>query len=492
MDLPKQIIRVLGSFEGAFSERVWEWAKVLLIGAILVPGERTVAAILRVMGQQDEKQFQNYHRVLNRAKWSSREVSHILLLLLVSLFMKAQDPIVMGIDETIERRRGEQIAARGIYRDPVRSSKKVVVKTSGLRWISLMLLTEVPWACRVWALPFLTVLAPSERYHEERKKRHKTITDWARQMVYQLHRWLPNRALVVVGDGTYAALRFRASVSRLPGVCVITPLRWDAALYDPAPQRTSHTKGRPALKGKRQPSLAQRLIDPKTVWQKLTVDWYGGITREVEVATSTAIWYRSGMPLVPIRWVLVRDPTGKFESRALLCTDQNADPAQIIGWFVEATGRLKSLFMRYVLILVWKLNGNGRIWLFSEPLPPFWDSFRLSPSLPINCWGSNLFPFARQLGILKPCPPFRTPWPIGPSTLMARFLSVVFATRYHRNPACILQAHHRYARFYWLKDAKSFKISLEMVLSSQYFCLEAILAAFIPFVLILFTDPKYG
>jgi hypothetical protein len=334
MDLPKQIIRVLGHFEGAFSERVWEWAKVLLIGAILVPGERTVAAILRVMGQQDEKQFQNYHRVLNRAKWSSREVSHILLLLLISLFTKAQDPVVVGIDETIERRRGEQIATRGIYRDPVRSSKKVVVKTSGLRWISLMLLTEVPWAKRVWALPFLTVLAPSERYHEERKKKHKTITDWARQMIYQLYRWLPNRTLVVVGDGSYAALRFLAAVSRLPGVCAITPLRWDAALYDPAPQRTSHTKGRHALKGKRQPSLAQRLIDPKTVWQKLTVNWYGGVLREVEVATSTAIWYRSAMPPVPIRWVLVRDPTGKFESRALLCTDQNADPAQIIGWFV--------------------------------------------------------------------------------------------------------------------------------------------------------------
>src|SRR5579864_2023915 len=135
LNLPTRIIHVLRLFEGVFSERVWEWAKVLLIGAILTPGERTVAALLRVMGQQDEKQFQNYHRVLNRAKWSSREVSHILLLLLVRLFVKPQDPVVVGVDETIERRRGEQIEARGIYRDPVRSSKKVVVKTSGLRWI---------------------------------------------------------------------------------------------------------------------------------------------------------------------------------------------------------------------------------------------------------------------------------------------------------------------------------------------------------------------
>jgi hypothetical protein len=334
LNLPKRIIHVLRQFEGVFSERVWEWTKVLVIGAILAPGERTVAAILRVMGQQDEKQFQNYHRVLNRAKWSCREVSHLLLLLLVSLLVPAHAPVVVGIDETIERRRGEKINARGIYRDPVRSSKKFFVKTSGLRWISMMLLTPIPWAQRVWALPFLTVLAPSSRYHEQRHKRHKTITDWARQMIYQLHRWLPKRALVIVADSSYAVLNFLAAVIRLPNVCVITRLRLDAALYDPAPERKSSTKGRPALKGKRQPTLAKRLVDPNTDWQKLTVAWYGGVMREVEVATGTALWYHAGVPPVPIRWVLIRDPEGKFAPQALLCTDQNADPVHIIEWFV--------------------------------------------------------------------------------------------------------------------------------------------------------------
>src|SRR6202162_825055 len=180
-NLPQRIIPILKAFETVFSPRVWEWARVLLIGAILAPGERTVAAILRVMGLSDEQQFQKYHRVLNRAKWSSRAVSRIMLLLLVDLFMPATAPIVVGIDETVERRRGGKIAARGIYRDAVRSSQEFFVKTSGLRWISLMVLTPIPWAQRVWALPFLTVLAPSQRYHEQHGKRHKTITDWARQ-----------------------------------------------------------------------------------------------------------------------------------------------------------------------------------------------------------------------------------------------------------------------------------------------------------------------
>jgi hypothetical protein len=335
LNLPKRIIHVLRTFEEVFSGRVWEWAKVLLIGAILAPGERTVAAILRVMGQANDKQFQNYHRVLSRAKWSSREVSRRLFLLLVQLFVPSNGPILVGVDETIERRRGSKIKARGVYRDPVRSSKGFFVKTNGLRWISMMLLTPVPWARRVWALPFLTVLAPSERYHEERKKTHKTITDWARQMIKQLRRWLPERTLVIVADGTYAVLDFLGAVTRLDKVIVVTRLRLDACLYDPPAERTTRTKGRPALKGKAQPKLQARLTDPATVWQKHTVAWYGGISREVEIATGNALWYQSPVPPVAIRWVLVRDPAGTFEPQALLCTDQSTEAVQILAWFVK-------------------------------------------------------------------------------------------------------------------------------------------------------------
>lgn len=332
--LPKRIIQVLRQFEEVMSERVWEWAKVLLIGAILAPGERTVAAILRVMGCAKEKQFQNYHRVLNRAKWSSRELSRRLLVLLVHLFVPDNEPLILGIDETIERRRGRTIAARGVYRDPVRSSKEFFVKTNGLRWIALMLLTPIPWACRVWALPFLTVLAPSERYHEERKTQHKTITDWAWQMIVQVARWMPGRQLVIVADGTYAVLDFLRKVSRLPDVCAITRLRLDACLYDPAPPREASKKGRKALKGKAQPKLAERLKDPTTQWKKHTLSWYGGTTREMEIATGTAVWYQSPVPPVAIRWVLIRDPQGQYEPMALLCTDQQVEAVQIVEWCV--------------------------------------------------------------------------------------------------------------------------------------------------------------
>src|SRR6266567_46756 len=273
-------------------------------------------------------------RVLNRATWSSRELSRVLVVLLVKLFVPTDAPMVMGLDETIERRPGRKIAARGVYRDPVRSSKEFFVKTNGLRWISMMLLTRIPWAQRVWALPFLTVLAPSERYHQERQMRHKTITDWAWQMLLQVVRWMPGRRLVVVADGTYAVLEFLLKVSHLPQVSIITRLRLDACLYDPAPARQAGKRGRHALKGQAQPKLASRLTDPTTPWMKHTVSWYGGTTREMEIATGTALWYQSPIPPVAIRWVLIRDPAGRYEPMALLCTDQQVEAVQIVEWFV--------------------------------------------------------------------------------------------------------------------------------------------------------------
>jgi hypothetical protein len=334
-DLPVAIITVLRHFEWAFSERVWEWAKVLLIGTLLAPGKRTVTAVLRVMGLSEEAQFQNYHRVLNRDTWSSRTLACILLRLLVQAFVPPDAPLVLALDDHIERRRGQQIAAKGIYRDAVRSSKSFFVKTSGLRWLSLMLLAPIPWAKRVWALPFLTVLAPSERYHQERGIRHKTLIEWARQMITQVRRWLPLRAIVVVADSSYAAIELLAALSGLSvPVTLLTRLRLDAALYDPAPPREKGKKGAPRKKGLRQPRLAQRLVDPKTEWERVTVAWYGRSTRSVDLASGTAVWYHSGLPLVPLRWVLIRDVAGKFEPQALLSTDQNLSAQQIVEWFV--------------------------------------------------------------------------------------------------------------------------------------------------------------
>jgi hypothetical protein len=203
--LPKTYDSLIQAFAPHFSNCIWQHAQVLLLGAILAPGRRTVTAVLRIMGLSEEQQFQTYHRVLNRAVWSSWALSRTLLKLLVQTFVP-NGPIICGLDPTVERRRGAKIKARGIYRDPVRSSHSHFVKASGLRWLSLMLLAPIPWAGRVWALPFLTCLAPSQRYYEGRARAHKKVTDWGRQMIGQLRRWLPDRKLVIVADSEFAVI----------------------------------------------------------------------------------------------------------------------------------------------------------------------------------------------------------------------------------------------------------------------------------------------
>lgn len=331
--MPCEFVALMVAFAPLFSKPVFKHAQVLIMGAILAPRKRTITAALRVMGKSTDSHFQNYHRVLSRAVWSSLAASHILLRLLVSAFTPA-GVLVMGLDDTIERRRGEKIKALGIYRDPVRSSHSHFVKASGLRWLSLMLLCEIPWAGRCWALPFLTVLCPSERYYKERGRTHQKLTDRARQLLLLVKRWLPERELIVVADSSFAALELLDGVREQ--VSVITRLRLDAALYEPAPEKQRGQLGRPRKKGRRLPTLKQVAAARKTRWQSVTVRaWYGQGQRVVEVASGRCVWYHTGKPSVPIRWVIVRDPQKKFATQALLSTKLEAEAEQILEWFIR-------------------------------------------------------------------------------------------------------------------------------------------------------------
>lgn len=323
----------LRPFSALFTRPTWCRVVVLVTGAILAPQRRTVTAALRAAGLEQMPGFARFHAVLNRACWSALAVSGVLLALLVAAFVP-NGPVVIALDDTIERRWGAKIKARGIYRDPVRSSHGHFVKTSGLRWLSAMLLVPIPWAGRVWALPFLTALCPSKRYAAARGIRHKKLTDWAGQMLLQIVRWLPGRQIVVVSDHSFAALDLLDAVRR--HVCMISRLRLDARLFAPAASRRPQAVGRPRRTGERLPTLKQRLADPQTPWRAITVAaWYGEGDRLVEIATGTGVWSHPGLPVVPLRWVLVRDPLGEFKPQAFLCTDTAADPADILTWFVR-------------------------------------------------------------------------------------------------------------------------------------------------------------
>jgi hypothetical protein len=330
--LPVALATVMGACAPLVSTRVFEHATLWLVGAMLAPGRRTGAAVWRVMGKSQDGHCQTDHRARNRARWSPITTRRVLLGLLLDTCVP-EGPVVIGIEEPIERRRGAKLSAQGVYRDPVRSSPAHVVNASGLRGVSLLVLARLPWVDRVWALPCLTVLAPSARDYHARGRRPHALPDRARQAVRWVRRRRPTREVVVVGDRTYAALEGLDALRESIGV--IPRLRLDAALSTPAPPRKPRQNGRPRKKGLRLPTLAQRVADPTTRWQMVTVvPWYGQEERCVYITSATAVWYHSGMPSVPIRWVLIRDPAGTFAPQALRSTTLALDPRQILTWFV--------------------------------------------------------------------------------------------------------------------------------------------------------------
>jgi hypothetical protein len=291
-----------------------------------------VTEALRVMGLSQSVQFAQYHHVLNRAVWSPLELAQVLLKLLLKAFMPREKVLVFGIDPTIERRWGRKIAARAIYRDGVRSSDSPFVKASGLRWMSRMRLTPIPWAQRIWALPVMPALSPSERYYQARRRQPKTRLERSGQMLKVLGRWLPQRALVVLGDRADAALDFLSARQRLK-LTVVTRLRLDAAWYDPAPPDSG--KGRPGKKGERLPTLAPVLQDANPLWTTVSLTGYDRQRRALQITSACAVWFQVGKPPLPIGWLLLRDPQGEYNPVGRLSTDPDGDPLSIVPGLVQ-------------------------------------------------------------------------------------------------------------------------------------------------------------
>jgi DDE superfamily endonuclease len=313
------------------SHRGWLQAQVLLLGARLTPGARTVTAGLRAMGLAAERHFTNDHRVLNRATWSARQGSRMLLGLLLTLRVPSETTIVLGADDPADRRSGRKLAAKGCDRAAVRSTRKHVIHCFGLKWVAMMLLVPGPWSRRVWALPFLTARYwPAE---QSGRRRHKTSIDGVRQMLKQGRRWVPDRRRVVVVDGGFAAVAL-ALAGVKPQVVMVSRLRWDAALYHPPGPQPPGNRGPKPLKGTRQRRVQGWAERSDTPGETMEVAWYGGKRTPLWGFSRTALWSTPRLPPVAIRFVLGCDPEGKRRMAAFCCTDVQATPAQSLQWVV--------------------------------------------------------------------------------------------------------------------------------------------------------------
>jgi hypothetical protein len=242
-------------------------------------------------------------------------------------FIPESFPIIIGIDDTIERRKGKKIKAKGCYRDAVLSSQKYVVKCFGLKWLSMMLIVKLPWSDHYWSLPFLTVLTPSESANKEAKKRHKTSIEWSIQMMKQVSRWLANRC--IIGDGGFSCIRLAHECIKT-GVTLISRLRLDSRLFNFPGEQPSDKRGPKPQKGERITKLKDLASDSTQDWKSAYVSWYGQGVKFIHYLTGANLWHTSGEEPVPIRWVLVVDPEGKCRTEAFFSTDIELSPIRIL------------------------------------------------------------------------------------------------------------------------------------------------------------------
>ena len=366
-----EIIQLLTTFAVGMTAPTFAKALVLLYGALLTPGRRTIAAALRVQGLDGAGNFGKDHRVLNQASWSAMVMSQILLGLLIRAFVPEGRPLLVLIDETLERRQGKKIGSKGWCRDGVRSTAHKVAVSLGMRWCCLCLLVAVPWSRRPWALPFLVVPVLSEKTAKRLGKPHRSGVWWAAALVGKGRAWHPDRQIILVGDGAYAAVDLVATCQRRQ-VTQVARLRMDAGLYDfPAPQSGSKRGPKPK-KGARQPSLRQRLADPNTVWHPTRVAWYGNQTKDVEWVSGVSLWYTPRHDPVRLRWVLVRyeedmarPGSKKVQAAAFFCTEIKVSALQILAWFVgrwniEVTFEEVRAHLGFETQRQWSLHAIGR------------------------------------------------------------------------------------------------------------------------------------
>lgn len=340
IELPSRFQDTISNFSFAFRKDVWIKFEILLLGSIICPGSRTICNLLRCVGLRWEKNFSKYHRFLSRDKWSAKALAGVLLSLLIKAFIASGIPLVFGLDDTIERRWGKKIKKRGIYRDPVRSSKSHFVKCSGLRWLSLMLLTPLPWLEKgiYWALPVLTVLCPSERFYAKEGKPIKKLTRWAAQMISWLSRECAalNHPIFLVGDGSFATIKLFIQAQQR-NVGMIARMKLTSRLYDFAP--TEYPKNKPGPKppvGERIQRMKQRLEDEATAWKSMSFsEWYGNRNKEMLMVSGISIWRKSNTELIKVKWVLLKDPEGKLEPTLLACTNVTTDSKDIVRFFVR-------------------------------------------------------------------------------------------------------------------------------------------------------------
>lgn len=337
--LPKPVRSVFDPLAPAFTRPTHHRFVLLALAAILTLGGHTIANLLRVLGALAPGHPSSYHRVFSRDRWSAWALARRFAQTVLARFVP-RGPILLAADDTVAEHRGPQVYGKGCHRDPVRSTRSFPAYRWGHKWVVVTVLVPVPFTTRRWALPLLMALYLPEDENRRQRRRHKTPAQMVRQLLRVLLRWFPDRTFVCTADGTYAAHDLAELAARFPRrLTFVSRFYPKAHLVTPPPPYAG--QGRPRVKGDRLPIPAE-VVQGTATRQPLEVAWYGGGRRRVEVVTGTGLWYQSGRPLVPVRWVFVHDRTGTHRDEYFFTTDPTMKPTAVIEtytgrWNIETT-----------------------------------------------------------------------------------------------------------------------------------------------------------
>lgn len=337
--IPRAAEPLLREFAPAFTQPTYQRFVILLLAAILTTGRRTVTNLLRTVGPLAPGHASSYHRVFCRRRWSSWRLARALAGFLLRRWVP-EGPVALCGDDTVDEHRGTKVHGKGCHRDAVRSTHSFTAYRWGHKWVVLAILVKFPFATRRWALPVLVALYRCPEWNQRHGRRHKTPSHLMRQLLAVLLRWFGQRKFVFAGDGGYGThelARFaHRHRSRLTLVSRFYP---DANLYAAPPAR-GRKVGRPRQRGTKLPSPTQ--VVQRSARSRLTVAWYGGGQRRVEIVTGIGHWYKNGEGLVPVRWVFVHDCSGTHRDEYFFTTDTAMMPRAIIEtftgrWSIETT-----------------------------------------------------------------------------------------------------------------------------------------------------------
>lgn len=337
--LPATILHVLTIFAPLFSKPVYKNVLLLFVGHILTKGRRTIADILKSLNLHQIKNFSKFHWVLSGAKWSGLQASKLLFTEIISVF--PIEEIIIPIDTHVERRKGEKIKGLGRQRDAVRSSKNKKVLTIGLLWLVASVSVKISGASIPWALPFFSQLIPPKRPLSSSRNesdlnsntKRKTLTEWTIQFIRVVSGWVKGVPFVIVADSAFACHAIAHACVNVGGA-LVSRMRMDARIFN-FPDQNIKRRGRPLLVGKRCPLFSHYLEDTTIAWEKIVVNWYGGKEKELLIYTGIHLWYAYGIPPLPIRWVLIKDPHSKNEAVTLFSTNIKHSAQRIIEIFVS-------------------------------------------------------------------------------------------------------------------------------------------------------------